>query len=83
MTGSDNAGGEAGSARRSKRRGSGGHNKSQEGAIPWHLHLMYQEDDDGVSNGEREEDSLATDNMLHSLHQSILRLCQDSAYEPR
>ncbi len=61
VTGSDNAGGEAGSARRSKRRGSGGHNKSQEGAVPSHLHLMYQEDDDGVSNGEREEDSIATD----------------------
>ncbi len=61
VTGSDNAGGEAGSARRNKRRGSGGHNKSHEGAVPSHLHLMYQEDDDGVSNGEREEDSIATD----------------------
>jgi len=61
VTGSYNAGAEAGSARRSKRRGSGGHNKSQEGAIPSHLHLMYQLDDEGVSNGEREEDSIATD----------------------
>jgi len=61
VAGSENAGGEAGSARRRKKRGSGGHTKSQEVTAPSHLHLMYQEDDDGVSNREREEDSIATD----------------------
>ena len=40
VLGSDNVGGEAGSARRRKRRGSGGQNKMQEVAAPSHLHLM-------------------------------------------
>ena len=44
MAGSDDARGEAGSARRRKKRGSGGHNKSQEVTAPSHLHLMYREE---------------------------------------
>ncbi len=52
VTGSDNAGGEAGSARRRKKRGSGNRNKSQEAAIPSHIHLMYREE----ASREREDD---------------------------
>jgi hypothetical protein len=44
VAGSDDARGEGSSARRKKKRGSGGHNKTQEGAAPSHLHLMYQEE---------------------------------------
>jgi hypothetical protein len=41
---SDNDEGDAVSGRRRKKRGSGGHNKSAEGAVPSHLHLMYREE---------------------------------------
>jgi hypothetical protein len=58
VTGSDNAGAEVGIARRSKRRGSGGHNKSQEGAVSPHLHLMYREE---VSRERVEEERDAPD----------------------
>jgi hypothetical protein len=44
IAGSDNAGGEASSAKRHKKRGSGGHNKTQEATAPSHLHLMYREE---------------------------------------
>ena len=54
VTSSDRAVEEAGSARRHKKRGSGGHNKQHEVTAPSHQHLMYQEDDAGTSSGERE-----------------------------
>ncbi len=49
---SDNVEGEAVSGRRRKKRGSGGHNKSQEGAVAPHLHLMYREE----ASREREDE---------------------------
>jgi hypothetical protein len=51
----DNAGAEAESARRRKKRGSGRHNKMQDLAVPSHLHLMYREEDDSASSLERED----------------------------
>jgi hypothetical protein len=58
VLGSDNVGGEAGSARRRKRRGSGGQNKMQEVTAPSHLHLMYQEEDESASTREREDEEM-------------------------
>jgi len=52
---SDAAAGEAGSARRHKRRGSGSRMKQQETATPPHLHLMYCEDDESSCEREGEE----------------------------
>ncbi len=49
---SDNVEGEAVSGRRRKKRGSGDHNKSQEGAVAPHLHLMYREE----ASREREDE---------------------------
>jgi len=53
----DLAGGEAGSTRRRKKRGSGSHGKQQEGAAPMHLHLMYREEEEDIlaREGEQEE----------------------------
>jgi hypothetical protein len=51
---SDEAGAEAGSVRRRKKRGSGGHSKLPEGAAPSHLHLMYLEEHEDLSSRERE-----------------------------
>ena len=53
--GSDDAEEEAWRARRRKKRGSGGHNKSQEVTAPSHLHLMYQEEHEDALSCEREE----------------------------
>jgi len=49
---SDNDEGEVVSGRRRKKRGSGGHNKTQDIAVPPHLHLMYREE----ASREHEDD---------------------------
>ena len=59
VAGDVNAGSEAGSARRHKKRGSGGQNKTQEGVAPSHLHLMYQEEDENASSREREDEDVS------------------------
>jgi hypothetical protein len=53
---SDDAAGEAGGAQRRKKRGSGGHKKSTEVTAPSHLHLMYREEEEGLSTRERADD---------------------------
>src|SRR6266849_2287416 len=53
---SDDAGGEAGGTQRRKKRGSGGHKKSTEVTAPSHLHLMYREEEEGLSNREPEDE---------------------------
>ena len=60
VTGGDNDEGEAMSGRRRRKRGSGGHNKSQEITTPPHLHIMFQEYDEGVSSGEGENEESDT-----------------------
>ena len=53
---------EAGSARRHKKRGSGSHEKQEVPSAPLHMHLMYQEEDEGVPrSGEEDEERGATD----------------------
>jgi hypothetical protein len=56
MAGSDDARGEVSSARRHKKRGSGGHNKTQEVAAPSHLHLMYRGVDESASSHDQEDE---------------------------
>ena len=52
---SDDVRGEANSARRHRKRGSGGHNKSQEVTALSHLHLMYREET-SREQGDEEKD---------------------------
>jgi hypothetical protein len=54
--GSDDAGAEAGSGRRRKKRGGANRNKQQEAGAPSHLHLMYHEGVEGEPSREREVD---------------------------
>jgi hypothetical protein len=54
----DRSGEEAGSSRRHKKRGTGGHSKPKEGAVPPHLHLMYREE---VSREREDEERDAPD----------------------
>ena len=56
VAGDVNAGSETGSARRRKKRGSGGQNKTQDGLAPSHLHLMYHEDHENASSREGEDE---------------------------
>jgi hypothetical protein len=56
VAGHDDARGDAGSARRRKKRGSGGHIKSQEVTAPSHLHLMYREEA-SREQGDEERDA--------------------------
>ena len=58
MAGGDHAEGEVVSARRQKKRGSGGHSKSQEVTAPSHLHLMYHEE---TSHKQEDEERDAPD----------------------
>jgi hypothetical protein len=54
--GSDDTRREGNSAKRHKKRGSGGHSTLSEVTAPSHLHLMYQEEDESVSSREREDE---------------------------
>jgi len=56
----DLAGGEAGSTRRRKKRGSGSHGKQQEKAAPMHLHLMYREEEEAIPAREGEQEERGT-----------------------
>jgi hypothetical protein len=56
----DHVGGEAGSARRWKKRGSGSQSKQEEGAAPLHVHLMYREEEEDVPAREGEEENRGT-----------------------
>jgi len=56
----DLAGAEAGSTRRRKKRGSGSHTKSQEGAAPPHIHLMYHEEEEAIPAREGEQEERGT-----------------------
>ncbi len=56
VAGRGTTGAETGSARRRKKRGSGGHNHAQDRTAPSHLHLMYREEDEDAVSREREDD---------------------------
>jgi hypothetical protein len=58
VVGSDDARAEGSSERRKKKRGSGGHNKTQEATAPSHFHLMYREE---VSREQEDEERDVSD----------------------
>jgi hypothetical protein len=63
VAGRDTTGAETGSARRRKKRGSGGHNNAHDGTALSHLHLMYREEDEDAVSREREDDESDTSDV--------------------